>query len=285
MRSGRGNLGPQSQENVQSVKILRVLWRRRILVVLVAIVALAIGMFTAYRPGPPPERRSYTVGVATASVLLDTPRSQVVEVAPEGSDALASRANVLANLMTDGEIKDTIVRRAGLTPAKVVASSESPDIAAAPPVLTARSIAYSTGVALTSDMAELPIIRVRTQAPDVAQAIKLANAAVQGLTEYLDGKAADEGVSSQRRLRVRALGTAQGHTSTRGPGRMMGVAVSIVVFAMGCGLILALTALIGGWRAAVALERRMEAANEDRTHASGALETDERHRLEKRPAA
>ena len=44
-------------------------------------------------------------------------------------------------------------------------------------------------------MAELPIIKVQTQAPDVSQAIRLANAAVEGLSDYLDTKAADESIT------------------------------------------------------------------------------------------
>jgi capsular polysaccharide biosynthesis protein len=240
---------------VESVTILRDLWSRRILVALVALVAIAIGFVLTYYASFPPQRRSYNVGVATASVLVDTPRSQVVEVDPKGSESLANRANVLANLMVDGEIKNVIVGRAGLEPKQVIASSDSPGNTEPPPPLEARSRAYMTSVALTSDMSELPIIRVRTQAPDVAQAIKLANAAVEGLSAYLDSKAADEAISDSRRLRVRALGTAQGHAATRGPSRVLGVAVAIFVFLAGCALILALSALIRGWRAAVALEQ------------------------------
>ena len=243
---------------MESVTILRDLWRRRTAVCAIGLLALAIGFLLAYRVGFPPERRSYTVGVATASVLVDTPRSQVVEVAPKGSDALASRANVLANLMVDGEIKNAIVQRAGLRPEHVVASAPSAGNLNSPPPLTARSHAYSTSVALTSDMAELPIIRVETQAPDVAQAIKLANAAIDGLGAYLDSKAVDESISDSRRLRVRALGTAQGHAAARGPSRMMALFLTIVLFLVGCALILAMSALVRGWHTAAALEQRVD---------------------------
>jgi capsular polysaccharide biosynthesis protein len=248
---------------VESVTILRDLWRRRILVALVALVSIAIGFMLAYRVSLPPESRSYTVGVATASVLIDTPRSQVVEVEPKGSEYLANRANVLANLMVDGEIKAAIVERVGLEPKQVIASSDSPGNTEPPPPLNALSRAYMTSVALTSDMSELPIIRVRTQAPDVSQAINLANAAVEGLSTYLDSKAVDEAISDSRRLRIRALGTAQGHAATRGPGRILGLAVAFFVFVAGCAIILALSALIRGWRAAVALEQDFSAFDAD----------------------
>lgn len=262
---------PPTQATLESVTILRDLWGRRIFVAIVALVAITVGYSLSYRVGFPPERRSYTVGVATASVLVDTPRSQVVEVAPKGSDALAARANVLANLMVDGEVKNAIVARVGLDAKQVIASSSSPGNVDPPPTLTEQSRAYATSVALTSDMAELPIIRVQTQAPDVAQAIKLANAAVEGLGEYLDSRAADESVSESRRLRLRPLGTAQGHVAARGPSRMMGLAIAFVLFIVGCALILAVSALVRGWRAAAALDKEFDAFNA----AADPLEEDE----------
>jgi hypothetical protein len=243
---------------VESVTILRALWRRRIEVCLVAVLAIATGWALAYGMSFPPKSRTYTVGVATTSILVDTPKSQVVEIDPKGSDTLASRANVLVNLMVDGEIKNAIARRVGLSPEQLIASSQAPADAAPATPLTARSYAFMTSVALTSDMAELPIIRVETQAPNVKQAIKLANAAVTGLGDYLDSKAAAETVSDTRRLRVRALGTAQGHDSTRGPGRMMALAAAIFVFLAGCAIILAMSALVRGWRAAVAAEQHVD---------------------------
>ena len=242
-----------------SVTILRELWRYRISVCAAAILAIFAGWLLAFGPSLPPKSRSYKVGVATASVLVDTPRSQVVEVAPVGSETLGERANVLANLMIDGEIKDVIAQRAGLPPKLLVANATTGGggaSAASPPTpLNARSYALTTNAVVASDSADLPIIRVQTQAPDVAGAIKLANAAVTGLSSYLDTKAASETVPPSRRLRVRPLGVAQGHEAPRGPGRIMALGLVIFVFFAGCGVILAISALTRGWRDAVALEQ------------------------------
>jgi hypothetical protein len=245
--------------------ILRDLWHRRVQVAVVALLALGVGWMLAYKVGFPPERRSYQVGVASASVLIDTPRSQVVEIAPKGSDMLGARANVLANLMVDGDIKEAIARRVGLSAKQLVATTDSAGTTEAETPLTARSHAYSTSVAHTSDMNELPIIKIDTQAPDVRQAIALANAAVAGLSETLDSRAASETVSDTRRLRVRALGTAQGQLATRGPGRVIAVGVAIFLFMVGCGLILVVSAVIRGWRAADAIEHGFAAFDADDT--------------------
>jgi hypothetical protein len=240
---------------VELVTILRELWRLRILVVLVTLVAVGTGYAVAYQVSFPPQSRSYTVGIATARILVDTPDSQVVEVAPKGSETLGARANVLANLMVDGELKAAIAERAGVRPNKLVAAAESAGGPEAVTPLTRSSLALTTGVVVNTDLAELPIIKVEAQAPDTQTAIALANAAVEGLSDYLDAKATTEEVSASRRLRVSGLGSAQGHEAARGPGRIMGLAVVIFLFVAGCAAILGLSAVIRGWRLAVALEQ------------------------------
>jgi hypothetical protein len=244
---------------MNSVTILRSLWRRRMLVAVAGFVALAAGWLYAFAPGLsfPPKPRGYTVGVATANLLVDTPRSQVIEVAPKGSDTLASRANVLANLMVDGGIKDAIAKRAGVPSRKIVASAPSPDGSVPPPKLNADSMAYSTSVVLTSDMAELPIIKVQTQGPSVEKALRLANAAVDGLSDYLNTKATDDSVDAARRLQVRPLGTAQGMVSERGPSTMLTPVVVFFVFLGGCAAILVISALNSRWREAIEAEKRL----------------------------
>ena len=171
---------------MESVTILRELWRLKVAVISSACspCSSATGSRTSLKV--PPKPRSYTVGVASARILVDTPNSQVVEVAPKGSETLGARANVLANLMIDGTIKDEIAKRAGLRPDELVTGSLATGGAAEDHKLNADSYALTTGVVLNSDLAELPIIRVETQAPDTQKAIGLADAAVKGLDEYLD---------------------------------------------------------------------------------------------------
>jgi hypothetical protein len=241
-----------------SVKILRDLWRLRLAVAVIGILALLVAWRVAFVPSFPPKSRSYEVSVATARILVDTPNSQVVEVAPKGSEALGARANVLANLMVDGEVKDAIARRAGLGGRKLYAGVQTADglpikVPATPDVLV-----LTTAVVTTSDQSELPIIKVDAQAPTTQEALGLANAAVAGLGDYLNRKATDESVSDARRLRVSALGTAQAHDSTRGTGKMMALAMLIFLFSAGCAALLGACALVRGWRAAVAGESKDE---------------------------
>jgi capsular polysaccharide biosynthesis protein len=240
---------------LEFVTILRELWRRRLLVVLVGVLSLAIGFVLVYGPSLPPKRRSYEVGVATARILVDTPQSQVVEVAPEGSDMLGSRASVLANLMVYGELHALIEKRAGLKPNQLIAGSDATGGAAATAPLDRNSRALTTGVVVNSDLAQLPLIKVETQAPTPKEAAKLADAAVEGLIAYVESKSSSQNVTADRRLRVTGLGPAQASEAARGTGRMIGLLAAVFVFGLGCTIIVAVSTVIRAWRAAVALER------------------------------
>jgi hypothetical protein len=238
---------------MEPVTILRELWRRRLVVGSIALLAVALGFLLIYRVSLPPESRTFTVGVAKARILVDTPRSQVIEVIPKGSETLGTRASVLANLMVEGEVKDSIARHAGLRPKQLVAGVQPADDAA---IRAAQSVddsyVLATAVLINNDLelVELPIIEVEAQAPDVGRAATLANAAVKGLSEYLDSKAAVEGVSEERRLQVRALGGARAAEATRGPRRLIALGGAVFIFIGGCAAVLAVSSLVRAWRTA-----------------------------------
>src|ERR1700760_3279539 len=102
---------------MDTVTILRELWSRRLLVLGVAALALVAGMLVLYQISFPPKPRNYHVGVATTNILVDTPKSAVIDVSPvRGSDSLGPRANLLASLMAGGVVKQEIAQSAGLNP-------------------------------------------------------------------------------------------------------------------------------------------------------------------------
>ena len=240
-----------------AVTILRELWHRRIMVALCAIAAIAVGALVAYRPALPPESRKYEVGVANARILIDTPASQAVEVAPKGSESLGAHASLLANLMAEGEVKTAIAKRAGLDPDRLLTVAPSPMGPAAvssSELRNPKANILSTRV-LTDDAGEqLPIIDVDAQAIDARRAAALANAAVAGLQAFLDSKASVDGVSVTRRLQVRPLGAAQGRDVARGPSGAIALGASILIFGALCAMLLFADALARGWRVASDME-------------------------------
>jgi hypothetical protein len=240
-----------------TVGILSDLWRHRVLVRWFFVVALLVGLFLLFRPGWPPSSREYSVGAASAQILVDTPESQMVEVAPKGSETLGARASLLANLMAQGEVKAAIARRAGLRPDRLLTAgpgASAPSVGGAAAKPGPDSYILSTGVVTNADGQALPIISVATQAPDARRAAQLANAAVDGLGAYLDAKALAQEVDYRHRLRARGLGPALAHTVAHGPGRKVALLAVIFIFGALCASLLLLAALVRTWRSHVTAE-------------------------------
>lgn len=238
---------------MDTVTILRALWRRRLAVLGVTVFALFVGAAVLFQL-PSLKSRQYTVGVANTSILLDTPNSQVVEVAPKGSDTLGVRATLLASLMVDGVVKTAIAQNAGLNPTDLTGISTVATDQSATGPKNPRDPVLTTQVVTDADGTDLPIIEVTAQAADAAKAEKLANASVTGLRAYLDSKAAIERIPDAQRLQVTGLSVPQAHTATQGPGKVLAVIAMIFVFCLGCGAILGVVGLKRAWRAAAARE-------------------------------
>lgn len=235
------------------VKIMRDLWGRRRLVACAAIVAALAGYAVAFKV-PTLKSKKYQVGTATTRVLVDTPSSQIVAVAPTGLDLLTSRANLLASLMVGGTIKNAIAQRADLRTDQLVGIAESAPSPVPTPAPPPRGYVLTTTVLNDTDVSnpggyELPIIEIDTQAPDASGAAALANAAVAGLQDFLTSQAASEGLPATRRIRVTSLGRAQAIEVVHGPRNLMVFGVAIFVFAAGCAAILLIPRLRDEWRA------------------------------------
>ena len=242
---------------MEAVTILRELWRRRALVAAVAVVSALIGLAVAYTISFPPHSRKFEVGIASGRILVDTPDSQVVDVQPKGSGTLGIRAGVLANLMTEGDVKAAIARRAGLRPnqlrAGVMIEGELPTVltdATGDP----NAHLLVTSPAVSPDGTPLPVIDIEAQAPGSRDAARLADAAVTGLHDYLDTKASGEDVPDAKRLQVIGFGAPQVREETRGPSRMAAAAVAIFAFLLGCAAILVAFPLARAWRVAATAE-------------------------------
>jgi capsular polysaccharide biosynthesis protein len=262
---------------METVAILRVLWSRRRLVAVVLVLALVVGAAMAYRL-PTFESRTYQVGVATSRIFVDTPSSQVVEVAPKGGDTLGTRAGLIASLMVDGTIKASIGRRAHLRPGQFDAISESAaETSPAVATPTARSRVLMTRVVTNAAGDDLPIIEIQARAADANQAAALAAAGVSGLRDFLNTKAAQQRVPGAKRLRVNGLGPPQARDLTRGPRRLFALIAAFFVTLAGCAAIVLGSRLAAAWREEPA-ERLPDVPVEDvSTRPAPPEQPDERH--------
>ena len=247
-----------------AVSILRELWRRpRVELVAIALVALVIGGLVAYQPSLPPKSRQYTVGTASVRILVDTTDSRVVAIAPPDQPAagepLGGHASLLAQLLSQGNAKAAVARRAGVAADKLImVAPTEPNQKAELPARHSRTADVLVIHTLNDDSGEpLPIIGVDAQAANGERAARLASAAVAGLQGYLKSKYAATGVPPDRQLRVRALSVPQGREVTRGPSRTMGIGVAILVFGLLCALLLVVLAIARQWRAAWLAEQQL----------------------------
>jgi hypothetical protein len=128
-----------------------------------------------------------TGAIAWTRVALDTPRSQLVDTAPEGVSTLTWRAATMMHLLATDESQAEIARRLGVRPDLVavvdgsfntplrptslaLSATEAGAVIGAPNVLTVYIPDYS-----------MPVISLEAAAPDVAGAKRLADVAVEVL--------------------------------------------------------------------------------------------------------
>jgi hypothetical protein len=248
-----------------TIKILHQLWNRRRLLAVAGLVAVLAGFAIMFQL-PSLKPRSYTVGMATGQILLDTPDSQVVTLSPKGSESLGLRASVIASLMVGGEVESAIARQAGLKPSQLGGSTQaategSATFGSGTPVPARTPSGPDAYILTTQTLTDttnnpLPIVAFTAEGPNAAAALRLANATITGLRNYLNTKAATERIPDAGRLQVTGVGVPQVTSESRGPTLPVAIIAVIMVFAVGCAAIVGFPMLRRSWRVAGELEKR-----------------------------
>ena len=204
----------------------------------------------------PPKSRQYEVALSSADILVDTRKSQVVAVGRRGPElpTLAGRANLMGNLMTSGELKEEIAKRAGVSAEKLIvvppADPSTPWLTPVPvkPRGAAATPPEEQLVLTLSTDETLPILHVESQAPNLGTARHISSATLAALSHYLDRLAARQDVPAANQLVVRSFGAPSNGYVIRGLPRRYALAVSIFLILLGCGAILAWGWLVRNWR-------------------------------------
>ena len=162
----------------------RVLWRHRLIALLGLPLVIAIAVICAHRLSPP--ERVY--GVASAKILVDTPKSQLVDLAPSVgldptvADGLPVRVDILADELAGDASVDALARQAGLPKDRIAVLTFGVGPTRTTP-LARRLAELNPGghrpyvVQITADGRE-PIVNILTSAPTGVEAKRLADAAV-----------------------------------------------------------------------------------------------------------
>lgn len=164
--------------------VFRVMWRRRFSLVAGLALAVAIFIVVAAKAATAPTT------VAWTSVALDTPQSQLVDVAPTGAQTLTWRASLMTYLMATTSATDELARRLRIGPDRVNVVNTAFAVPLVPTAM-AQAAATAAGESVTpyvltifANNDVLPVISLEAAAPDRPQAVRLADAAVAVLRSW-----------------------------------------------------------------------------------------------------
>ena len=207
--------------------ILRLLSRRRLLVAIGAVVAIAIGVLAT-------GLTTQTSGKASARVMLDTANSQLTHGAPSGGDTLTWRSVILAYLAGSRALTDRIADQAGIRRNQLVVVYPTLEDPWRPAALPSKASEVANVVpekyVLTVTFDELiPIISLKAEAPDRRASARLAAAAVSTLEEAATPTQVTPGIQG---LAVESLGPVRSKAIVQRPQPLLGAAIALVLFGL-----------------------------------------------------
>lgn len=232
---------------MESVGILRVLWRRRALAALGFLLALAAGVLGLYRVSlAPPELQSRTAvsSSATQRLLVDTSNSLVADARPKGVDSILTRMLLVGNLIASDRARATLGREASLRPAEIGTIGPAAQAPGVPTPLAEGAIEVARPkepyvVAVKVEDPSLPILSVFVTTPDPRSAKELAGAATIALAA-----AARRSPFAGDAARVERVGKPTIGSRASGFGKAKAIAVVLVLFIVWCAAIVILDSLL-----------------------------------------
>jgi hypothetical protein len=214
---------------MELLAFLRWLRRHPIPLALGVVIAAIIAFMSA-------QGASRTFGVATQRLILDTPKSQLLNAEPKGVDTLAWRAAVLSEMTATGSVEERIAREMG-APARSIGvismnltdpEVESPLTTAAQKAEAETAEPYLVAVGVDE---RLPLISVATRAPDRPAAARLAKVTTEAL---MTAAFAPSDTVAPQRLVVETIGNPRTKEVVDGPRRLVAVVIFAVLLSLWC---------------------------------------------------
>jgi capsular polysaccharide biosynthesis protein len=238
---------------VEVASILRDLWRRRVLIVVLVVLGILAALLTSYKL-PSFQKRSLQLGAASSQILVDSPDSTLVS----GGDQLgilATRSRIFAQYLSSPEARQAISQASGIPARQIIAKGPfSTDTGAvqyepAPAEVRSKQIVdEKSGYRLIfTSQQDVPIISVASQAPSADAARKLASASFVALKRYVT-QLQSEGGSGSTNVLVRQLGEPEAGTVGGGNNIILMIFAFIAVVGTGCVLIPIAAGVARNWR-------------------------------------
>lgn len=242
---------------MELARTLKTLWRRRRLVAVGALVALAAALLSVYRVGlfpPSLEGRTNVFASASSQILVDTPDSAFADLSYD-LESLDARASVFARFLASPAAIALIAREAKLPFDAIEAQGpfelDVPEVQQAPTAERRSSQILGEGALYRlrfENNPSLPIVTVFAQAPSREEAVRLATAAPVALRDYIDGIQAEQNTPRDRQVRIQQLGKANGAIVNQGADLQIATLVFIVVLGGWCMLLIPAQTIARGWR-------------------------------------
>lgn len=221
-------------------------------IVLSAMVALtcalwSISSISLLPPKIAPDR--FQVGGAATRVLLDAPRSWIVDQHKSATnfDGLTKHAALLSNIVASQPVMELVQRRLGIPGRSISAMSRStanvpqalrePDSEQRATQIAAAKTPYH--LELQADPGR-PILNIYARAPSPAAAERLADVAVAAARVDLARRQAQAGVTPRGRIELTQLGRARGGVISGGTRPQIALLTFLLTFALSLAVILAL---------------------------------------------
>ena len=191
------------------------------------------------------------VAGAQTHVLVDTPTPSLAYRDDPVADppALQRRAELYARMLVSRAVLEDVARRAGIPRSQLSGVARTPGVPytftqpdseeRASQILDARA-PYRLEMQAS---AREPILAVYAQAPAPAAAVRLADAAVLGLQDYMRALARRQGVADRDLPVLRRLGPARGGVMSSHGALIVGALTVVTAFGLTCALLFALAHL------------------------------------------
>jgi hypothetical protein len=207
-----------------------------------ALIAATVSVYHVSLFPPKLEPRMLTYGTGRMQLLVDSPRSPLVDSSADVA-AVTTRAQLYASFSRSTTVANAIARELDISPANLYVAN-----AGKPTLVTQSRIAETRASALFFEGShyrlyiaadpEIPVLTLSGLAPDGAQAQKLVTAAATAIQQIVREREVATDVPAQNRVGVSALGQPAGGTVNGGARKLIGALVGAVALILGCVLLL-----------------------------------------------
>jgi hypothetical protein len=242
---------------------LHELWHIRTWVAVCVVLAVLAAVWSVAQISvfpPSLTSRSLKLATATTQVVVDTPKSTLVDTRQDtySLDALTNRAVLLGNVMASQPVRAAIARQAHVP---FSALQVLPPLTPKQP----RALSEAGNERKTSDILKLndqyrlvvqanptvPFLQIYAQAPDARSATAIADAAVDSMKIYLTEVAGAARTPDGEQIKLVQLGRAHGSVIDPGITWRVALLTFFITFSILCATAIFIRRVREGWRVAV----------------------------------